>query len=69
MQLTLDVHANARESMPDADTDVLVWCHGEREAQLGAYVGDDEDGPIWVNAHGEGLATVVAWAELPLLPA
>lgn len=55
--------------MPDADTDVIVFDTSSPEGQLGAYVGDDDEGPIWVNAQGEGVAAVVAWCEMPRLPA
>ena len=54
--------------MPDADTDVLVFDASSPEAQLGAYVGQESDGPVWVNAQGEIITdVVVAWAEMPVL--
>lgn len=64
--LTLAVHYPPAD-MPDADTDVLVWAEGEEEAQLGAYVGHESDGPVWVDAQGAIVPRVVAWAEMPLL--
>lgn len=66
--ITLALHYPPAE-MPDADTDVIVFDESSPEGQLGAYVGDDEDGPIWVNVQGEGVAGVVAWCEMPCLPA
>lgn len=62
--LTITAHFTD-EQLPDADTDVLVWEQDQPEAQLGAYVGHDEEGPLWVNAHGDGIK-VVAWAALPV---
>lgn len=55
------------ERLPDADTDVLIFDQAHDQAQLGAYVGSDEDGPVWVNAQGEGVLSVHHWAELPRL--
>lgn len=55
------------DAMPDADTDVLVWDASSPEAQLGAYVGEESDGPVWVNAQGEMISDVVAWSEMPRL--
>ena len=66
--LTLTLHYPPAE-MPDADTDVLIWAEGEQEAQLGAYVGDETDGPVWIGAQGEIVPRVVAWTNLPCLPA
>lgn len=54
--------------LPDADTDVLIFDGSDPEAQLGAVVGADEEGAIWVNAQGEGVAGVTYWAEMPRLP-
>lgn len=47
-------------NMPDADTDVIVFDDSTPEGQLGAYVGNDAEGALWVNAQGEGIAGVVA---------
>lgn len=66
--ITLSLHYPPAE-MPDADTDVIVFDASSPEGQLGAYVGDDADGPLWVNAQGEGITGVVAWCEMPRLPA
>lgn len=66
--ITLTLHYPPAD-MPDADTDVIVFDESSSEGQLGAYVGTDDDGPIWVNAQGEGVAGVVAWCEMPRLPA
>jgi hypothetical protein len=55
------------EQLPDADTDVLIFDGADPEGQLGAYVGHDEVGPIWVDAQGQGVAGVTHWAELPRL--
>ena len=65
--LTITVHYPLA-NMPDADTDVLVWAYGEEESQLGAYVGEESDGPAWTDAQGEILPRVVAWANLPCGP-
>lgn len=56
------------EGLPDADTDVLIFDDPEVEGQLGAYVGSDDEGPIWVDAQGQGVAGVTHWAKLPRLP-
>lgn len=64
--IALQVHA-AADQLPDADTDVLVFAATEEEAQLGAYVGHDEEGPLWVGAGGEVVDGVTHWAELPNL--
>lgn len=65
--ITLTLHYPPAD-MPDADTDVIVFDASSPEGQLGAYVGDDAEGPIWVNAQGEGVAGVLAWSEMPRLP-
>lgn len=62
--LTLTRHA-VTDRMPDADTDVLIWDASSEHSQLGAYLGDDDEGPLWVNAQGEGVASVTHWAEMP----
>lgn len=64
MNLTLNLH-HPTDCLPDADTDVLVLAEGDTEMQLGAYVGEESDGPVWVDAQGEILPRVVAWAEMP----
>lgn len=64
--ITLEVHYPPAD-MPDADTDVLVFDASSPEAQLGAYVGQESEGPVWVNAQGDLVTDVVAWAEMPLL--
>lgn len=66
--ITLHLH-HPPADMPDADTDVIVFDESSPEGQLGAYVGEDTDGPLWVNAQGEGIAGVVAWSHMPRLPA
>lgn len=65
--IELQVHEVATDGLPDADTDVLIFDKPDAEAQLGAYVGHDEDGPLWVDAQGEGVNAVMHWAELPRL--
>jgi len=58
------------EQLPDADLDVLIFDGPDTEAQLGAYMGHDEEGdgqPIWVEAQGAGVAGVTHWAEMPKL--
>lgn len=55
------------DDMPDADTDVIIFDDTSPHGQLGAYVGHDEEGALWVNAQGEGVAGVVAWCEMPKL--
>lgn len=68
--ITLMVTAHAvAERLPDVDTDVLIFDGPNTEAQLGAYMGDDDDDgqPIWVEAQGSGVAGVTHWAELPKL--
>lgn len=57
------------EQLPDADADVIIFDGPGTQGQLGAYVGDDDAGPIWVDAQGEGVAGVTHWAEWPTLPA
>lgn len=64
--VTLEVHHLPGE-LPDADTDILVLAEGDTEMQLGAYVGEESDGPVWVDAQGEILPRVVAWAEMPVV--
>lgn len=64
--ITLEVH-DAADCKPDADTDVLVLAEGDTEMQLGAYVGEESDGPVWVDAQGQILPRVIAWAEMPVL--
>lgn len=64
--IQLQVHAVA-DQMPDADTDLLIFDTPGEEGQLGAYVGHDEDGPLWVDAQGEGVSGVTHWAEVPAL--
>lgn len=68
MKITIEVH-QASDYLPDADTDVLVLAEGDTEMQLGAYVGEESDGPVWTDAQGELLLRVVAWAKMPKLPA
>lgn len=64
--LTLTLHYPPAD-MPDADTDVLIWAEGDQEAQLGAYIGEESDGPVWSGAQGRIVPRVVAWAEMPVL--
>lgn len=64
--ITLTVHYPPAD-MPDADTDILVLAEGDTEMQLGAYVGEESDGPVWVDAQGEILPRVTAWAEMPVV--
>ena len=64
--ITLEVHYPPAD-MPDADTDILVLAEGDTEMQLGAYVGEESDGPVWVDAQGEILPRVTAWAQMPVL--
>lgn len=66
VSVALRVHA-VSDCLPDADTDVLIFDQAHDQAQLGAYVGSDEDGLVWVNAQGEGVLGVHHWAELPRL--
>lgn len=65
--LTLTLHFTP-DDMPDADTDVLIWAEGDQEAQLGAYIGEESDGPVWNDAQGEIVPRVVAWTNMPCLP-
>jgi len=64
--ITIDVHPVAPATMPDADTDVLIWTPGELEGQLGAYVGPEISDTGWVDAHGD-CASPTHWAHLPCL--
>ncbi len=66
--ITLHLHYPPAD-MPAADTDVLIFDASRPEGTLGAYQGEDTNGPIWVAAQGEGIADVVAWCEMPRLPA
>ena len=65
--ITLTLHYPPAD-MPDADTDVLILAEGDQEMQLGAYVGQESDGPIWTDAQGEIVPKVVAWTNMPCLP-
>lgn len=51
--------------LPDADTDVLIFDSTSPEAQLGAYIGHDDLGPLWVDAQGANVANVTHWVEMP----
>ncbi len=64
--IPLTVHAVA-DAMPDADTDVIIFDADHTEGQLGAYIGDDEEGPIWVAAQGDAVGKVTHWAAMPRL--
>lgn len=64
--LSLPIHYPPAD-MPDVDTDILVWDASSPEAQLGAYIGEESDGPVWQDAQGGLITDVVAWAEMPLL--
>lgn len=66
--ITLQLQAwPVAQRLPDADTDVLIFDGPGQDGQLGAYVGHDEDGPLWVDAQGEGVSGVTHWAEMPAL--
>jgi len=52
------------EGMPDADLDVLLFQEGDDDAQLGAYLGDN-DGPLWIDAQGAPIINVTHWAHMP----
>jgi hypothetical protein len=62
--ITLKLYSLA-ERMPDLDSDVLVFDSEDPTVQIGAYVGDDDDGPMWVNSHGMPIFNVTDWADLP----
>lgn len=64
--ISLQVHWVA-EQMPAVDVDVIVFESEDPIGQLGAYVGDDDDGPMWVNAHGMPIFNVTHWANRPSL--
>jgi len=66
--ITLQLHYPPVD-MPDADTDVLIFDASSPEGQLGAYIGHESDGPVWVDAQGALVRDVVAWCEMPRLPA
>jgi hypothetical protein len=68
MQVAIQVQP-VDAGLPDADTDVLIFDASSPEAQLGAYVGHDDDGPIWVDAQGGGVRDVTHWAQMPRLNA
>lgn len=53
------------ERMPDADADVLIFEGADAEGQLGAFIGDDGNGPMWVGAGGQLVPGVTHWAEMP----
>lgn len=67
--ITLTVHhlTDDPQDLPDADTDVLILAEGDEEMQLGAYIGEESDGPVWNDAQGEIVPRVVAWAEMPVV--
>lgn len=66
--INLTVHP-VYEQMPNVDTDVLIFDRESPIGQLGAYAGDDDDGPMWVDSHGMPVGDVTHWAELPRLDA
>lgn len=63
--LLLRVHT-ANSATPQPDTDVIIFIAPAAVGQLGAYLGNDQHGPHWVNAHGERVV-VSHWSELPAL--
>ena len=66
--ITLSLHYPPAD-MPDADTDVIVFDASNPEGQLGAYMGHDDEGPQWHDAQGGRIEAVVAWCDMPCLPA
>jgi hypothetical protein len=64
--LMLQAHPVGQQ-WPDADLDVLVFDQADPEGQIGAYMGDDKDGAIWVNVHGDFIDSVTHWADMPKL--
>lgn len=64
--INIELH-QAADCLPDADIDVLILAEGDEEMQLGAYVGEESNGPVWVDAQGEILPRVVAWADMPVV--
>lgn len=67
LQVVLDL-VPVQLQLPDADTDVLLFDQPDQAGQLGAYVGEDAEGPVWVDAHGEGIPAPEYWADIPRLP-
>ena len=67
-QITMTLHYPPGD-MPDADTDVIVFDASSPIGQLGAYIGEESDDPVWNDAQGFLITEpVVAWAEMPALP-
>lgn len=64
--LALNLHFPPTD-MPDVDTDILILAEGDEEMQLGAYIGEESDGPVWNDAQGEIVPRVLAWAEMPVV--
>lgn len=60
---------SVREQLPEPDTDVLIWDVTSLEAQLGAYVAEEDGHPVWVDAQGARVPGVTHWADMPLLHA
>lgn len=64
IRITVLAH-EAADCLPDADLDVLIWAADTDESQLGAYLGHDDTGPMWVDAQGQRVAGVTHWADMP----
>lgn len=68
MSLTLNIQVHRIfDRMPDVDADILIFDSESPIGQLGAYIGDYEDGPMWVDSHGGPVFNVTHWSELPRL--
>lgn len=57
--------------LPEADKDILLFIDGEAHADLGAYLGLDNDNEqMWVDSMGARIhEPILAWCEMPCLPA
>ena len=66
---TITLTVSPHYEPPAMDTDVLVFCTNEPAGFVGTYVGDDDEGHIWINTHGMRVFGVRAWAEMPCLEA
>jgi hypothetical protein len=64
MRIEIEVYP-VPESMPDFDTDVLIWREGSLTGELGAYLDDKDHGQLWVDANGGVVESVTHWADLP----
>jgi len=66
---TITLHLHYPPDLPERDTDVLIFDASRPQGTLGAYLGEDANGTIWIDAQGFSVDQVLAWCEMPRLPA